>query len=113
MTQSVSEPSRVPGASPPSSGEPGRQGLMKQNMEIDFVNRSPVGRQFTVTVKNFGPVRAARILGTASTFTRARRHLADGRDLISVVISGGGRFTVEGVQGRTVTPATARPCWKA
>jgi AraC-like DNA-binding protein len=38
-------------------------------------------------------------MGGASSFARARPHLADGRDLISVVISGGGRFQVEGVRG--------------
>jgi hypothetical protein len=72
---------------------------MKRNMQLDFVNRSPTGRQFNVVAKRFGPIRVARVLGTPSRFTRARRHLADGRDLVSVVISGGGRFRVEGVRG--------------
>ena len=39
------------------------------------------------------------IEGTPATFTRRREHLADGRDLISISISGGGRFQVEGVRG--------------
>jgi AraC-like DNA-binding protein len=82
----------------PASTE-GREGFMKRNMQLDFVNRSPTGRPFTVVAKRFGPVGVARVLGTPSCFTRARRHLADGRDLISVVISGGGRFRVEGVRG--------------
>jgi len=72
---------------------------MRQNMELDFVNRSPVGKQFSVTTRNFGTVRVGRVLGTPSSFTRTRQHLADGRDLISVVISGGGRFEVEGIRG--------------
>jgi AraC-like DNA-binding protein len=72
---------------------------MRQNMQLDFVNRSPVGRQFSVTTRNFGTVRVGRVLGTPSSFTRARRHFVDGRDLVSVVISGGGRFRVDGVRG--------------
>jgi len=72
---------------------------MRQNMELDFVNRSPTGRQFSVTSKNFGSVRVARVLGTQSSFMRTRQHLADGRDLLSVVISGGGRFQADGVRG--------------
>ncbi|MBM3527597.1 MAG: AraC family transcriptional regulator [Alphaproteobacteria bacterium] len=74
--------------------EPGRQGFMKQNMELDFVNRSQ--RAFSATVRNFGAVRVARVRGGASTFKRASRHRADGRDLVSIVISGGGRFCLEG-----------------
>src|SRR5688572_25203817 len=88
-----------PPCPPPPDSEPAPQGFMRQNMELDFVNRSPVGRQFSVTTRNFGSVRVARVLGTPSSFTRTRRHLADGRDLLSVVISGGGRFQVDGVRG--------------
>lgn len=72
---------------------------MRENMELDFVNRSPVGRQFSITAKDFGAVRVGRVLGTPSSFVRKRAHVADGKDLISVVISGGGRFQVEGVRG--------------
>ncbi len=79
--------------------EPGRQGFMKQNMDLDFVNRTPGSRPFSTVAKNLGSVRFARVLGGASTFTRARRHLADGRDLVSLVVSGGGRFRLEGVRG--------------
>ena len=93
-------PTRGLGNPPPlGSTEGGREGFMKRNMQLDFVNRSPTGRQFTVVPKRFGEVGVARVLGTPSSFTRTRRHLADGRDLISVVISGGGRFRVEGVWG--------------
>lgn len=79
--------------------EPGRHGFMRENMDLDFVNRSPDGRQFSVTAKDFGAVRVGHVLGTPSTFTRGRHHLGDGKDLISLVISGGGRFQVEGVRG--------------
>ncbi|KAB2861639.1 MAG: hypothetical protein F9K43_21105, partial [Bauldia sp.] len=86
-------------ASSPDPAEPGRQGFMKQNMELDFINRSPLGRPFSVVARSFGPVRVGRVLGTPSSFIRARQHLADGRDLLTLVISGGGRFRVEGVRG--------------
>jgi AraC-like DNA-binding protein len=79
--------------------EPGQQDFVRQIMALDFVNRSPDGR-FSAVAKNFGPVTVGRVLGTPSSFIRTRRHLTDGRDLLSVVISGGGRFQVEGVQGR-------------
>jgi AraC-like DNA-binding protein len=95
MTHSTFSPIK---AAPPPATEPGRQGFMRQNMELDFINRSPVGRTFSVTAKNYGPVRVGRVLGTPSSFIRTRQHLADNRDMISVVISGGGRFQVEGVQ---------------
>lgn len=77
----------------------GRQGFMRQNMELNFVNHSPVGGEFSVTAKNFGLVRVARVDGTPSTFTRARRHLADNRDLISLVISNGAEFSFDGGAG--------------
>lgn len=91
-------PDRLVGSGP-APALPGQRGFMRQNMDLDFVNRSPVGRPFQMSVRNFGTVRVARVIGTPSSFTRARRHLADGRDLISVVVSGGGRFEAEGVAG--------------
>jgi AraC-like DNA-binding protein len=72
---------------------------MKLNMELDFVNRSASGRKVSVVAKSLGAVGFGHIDGTASTFVRKREHLADGRDLISINISGGGRFKVEGVCG--------------
>jgi AraC-like DNA-binding protein len=77
----------------------GRQGFMRQNMELDFVNHAPAGREFSVTAKNFGLVRVARVDGGRSTFTRADRHLADNRDLISLVLSNGAQFRLEGTAG--------------
>src|SRR5688500_13659059 len=50
----------------------GGQGFMRQNMELDVVNHSPVGRDFAVKAKNFGLVRVALVDGPPSTFTRAR-----------------------------------------
>jgi AraC-like DNA-binding protein len=70
----------------------GRQGFMRQNMELDVVTHAPAGSDFSVTAKNFGPVRVARVDGPPSTFTRVRRHLGDNRDLISLVISAGAQF---------------------
>ena len=101
MTPAAASRMRASPADLPASAsiETGREGFMKRNMQLDFVNRSPTGRQFNVVAKRFGPIGVARVLGTPSSFTRARRHLADGRDLVSVVISGGGRFRVEGVRG--------------
>src|ERR1044072_2447741 len=72
---------------------------MKLNMELDFVNRSAHGRKFSVIAKSLGTIGFAYIDGTASTFMRRREHLSDGRDLVSINISGGGRFKVEGVRG--------------
>jgi AraC-like DNA-binding protein len=77
----------------------GRQGFMKLNMELDVVNRSTDGRPVSVVAKSFGTVGVGFVDGTPSTFSRRPAHLADGRDLISINISGGGRFRVEGVQG--------------
>ncbi len=74
----------------------GRQGFMRQNMELDFASHAPAGREFSVVAKNFGLVRVARVDGGRSTFTRARRHLADNRDLISLVLSNGAQFRLEG-----------------
>src|SRR6185295_12274819 len=77
----------------------GREGFMKLNMELDFVNRSTSGHKFAVVAKSLGTVGFGHVDGTASTFMRKREHLADGRDLISINISGGGRFKVDGVHG--------------
>jgi AraC-like DNA-binding protein len=102
MTRSEAAPIHVADSNPPPpASEPGRQGFMRQNMELDFLNRSPVGRQFSVTARNLGSVRVGRVLGTPSSFFRTRRHIADNRDMISVVVSGGGRFQVEGVHGES------------
>jgi AraC-like DNA-binding protein len=101
MTQSVPPSIGVASGDPPPAGwaEQGREGFMKLNMQLDVINRSPVGRQFSVLAKSFGAIRVARVLGVPSTVIRARRHFADGRDLISVVITGPGRFQMEGVRG--------------
>ena len=72
---------------------------MARNMRIDVKHHAPGRQRFAVVARTFGPVRAARVHGSRSSFIRSRRHLADGRDLISVVISSRGRFLVEGVQG--------------
>jgi AraC-like DNA-binding protein len=100
MTPSVALPIRVSAGELPSGGVVrGREGFMKLNMQLDFINRSPVCRQCAVVARSFGPVGVGRVLGPPSSFVRAPRHLSDNRDLISLVISGGGRFQVEGVQG--------------
>lgn len=77
----------------------GHEGFMKLNMQLDFVNRSASGRKLAVTARSLGEVGFGHIDGTPSTFMRRREHLTDGRDLISMNISGGGRFKVEGVRG--------------
>jgi AraC-like DNA-binding protein len=101
MTQSVPASIRIASGDPPPAGcaERGPEGFMKLNMQLDVINRSPAGRQFSVIAKSFGPVRVGRVLGVPSSVIRAPRHFADGRDLISVVITGAGRFRMEGVQG--------------
>ena len=65
---------------------------------FDFV-RHAGERPFSVAAREFGPVRVARVNGTASSMTRKQRHFTDGRNMIAVVISGGGDFRVDGVQG--------------
>lgn len=77
----------------------GHEGFMKLNMEIDFVNRSTAGRKCSVVARSLGAVGFGYIEGTPATFARRREHLADGRDLISISIGGGGRWQVEGVHG--------------
>jgi AraC-like DNA-binding protein len=77
----------------------GHEGFMKLNMQLDFMNRSPNGQKLSVVAKSFGSVGAGYVDGTPSSFWRRPAHVADGRDLISINISGGGRFRVEGVHG--------------
>jgi AraC-like DNA-binding protein len=100
VTPASSTPIRV-SSSPLAPGDivRGCEGFMKLNMQLDFVDRSPTKRQCKVVARSFGPVGVGRVLGGASSFIRAQPHLADGRDLISVVISGGGRFQVDSVRG--------------
>jgi AraC-like DNA-binding protein len=75
------------------------QGFMRQNIDLDVVNRSPSGKRFSVVVRNYGTVRVANIDPASASFVRARKHLADGKDILSIVISRGGRFNVEGTEG--------------
>ena len=66
---------------------------MKLNMQLDFVNRSPNGGKLSVVARSFGAGRRRPRRRYAIQFLCAGpRHLADGRDLISIIISGGGRF---------------------
>jgi AraC-like DNA-binding protein len=92
----------------PGSGTPralpvaaARQGFMRQNIDLDVINRSRSGKLFSVTVRNYGAVRVADIDPAAASFIRARKHLADGKDIISIVISRGGGFSIEGAEGQT------------
>ena len=77
----------------------GHEGFMKLNMQLDFANRSPNGRKLSVVARSFGPVGVGRVDGTPSSFYRRPCHLADGRDLLSIIISGGGRFQLDGGSG--------------
>ena len=79
--------------------EAARQGFMRQNMALDVVNHSTSGKQFSIVARNFGSVRVANIDPPPSSFARTQKHLADGKDIVSLVISRGGRFSVEGVEG--------------
>jgi AraC-like DNA-binding protein len=79
----------------------GHEGFMKLNMQLDFANRSSSGRKLSVVARSFGPVGVGRVDGTPSSFYRRPCHLADGRDLISIVISGGGRFQLDGTRGES------------
>jgi AraC-like DNA-binding protein len=102
MSTTVSDPTSIRVSSrplAPGAVVRGHEGFMKLNMQLDFVNRSPNGQKLSVVAKSFGSVGAGWIDGTPSSFYRRPTHLADGRDLISMNISGGGRFRVEGVQG--------------
>jgi AraC-like DNA-binding protein len=77
----------------------GHEGFMKLNMQLDFVKRSSDNRKFSVVARSLGTVGFGYVDGTPSTFMRKQPHFSDGRDLISINISGGGRFRVEGVSG--------------
>ena len=79
--------------------EPGARCFMARNMRIDVRSRGSNRPRFAVEVRDLGSVRVARSHGTRSSFTRARHHLADGRDLVSVIISNRGRFLLEDDQG--------------
>lgn len=94
------EPIRV-SSRPLAPGEivRGHEGFMKLNMQLDFVNCSTSGRKLSVVARSLGQVGFGHVDGTPSTFMRKREHFADGRDLVSINISGGGRFQVEGVRG--------------
>jgi AraC-like DNA-binding protein len=82
-----------------------RDGFMRQNMRLDVAADSSAAKQFAIVVRNFGHVRMADIDPAAARFTRARRHLADGRDIISLVISRGGRFSLDGLgEARCASP---------
>jgi AraC-like DNA-binding protein len=72
---------------------------MRQNIDLDVVNRSTAGKNFSIVVRNFGSVRVADIDPPPASFIRTRRHLADGKDVISMVVSRGGCFRVEGAEG--------------
>lgn len=100
MSATSSTPIRVSsGPLAPGTVVRGCEGFMKLNMQLDFVNTSQVGRKCSVVAKSFGSVGVGRVDGTPSSYLRKPAHLADGRDLISMNISGGGRFRVEGVHG--------------
>lgn len=100
MTATAKAPIRVSSSSlAPGETVRGHEGFMKLNMELDFINRSPNGRKLSVVAKSLGAVGFGHVDGTPSSFMRRAEHLADGRDLISLNISGGGRFRVEGVRG--------------
>ncbi len=85
-----------------ASHQPVEQRSIDQRLGLargfDFV-RHAGDRPFAVAAREFGPVRVARVNGTASSMTRGRRHFVDGRDMLAVVISGGGQFRVDGVEG--------------
>jgi AraC-like DNA-binding protein len=100
VTATLPNPIRVSGT-PLAPGQVvrGHEGFMKLNMELDFVNRSPNGRKCSVVARSLGEVGFGYFEGTPATFARRREHLADGRDLISISISGGGRWRIEGVRG--------------
>ena len=100
MSATSSVPIRVSRAPlAPGAVVRGREGFMKLNMELDFVDRSATGRSFSIAAKSFGSVGVGRIKGAPASFLRRREHLADNRDLLSIVISDDSRFRVEGVGG--------------
>jgi AraC-like DNA-binding protein len=102
MTATASAPTSIRVSShalAPGEVVRGHEGFMKLNMQLDFVNRSASGRKLSVVARSLGSVGFGYVDGTPSSFWRRPAHLADGRDLISINISGGGRFRVEGVRG--------------
>src|SRR5438105_3030880 len=90
---------RAPGAPSVVPEEPEGGCFMARNMQIDVTNRAPNGPRSPVDVRDLGSVRVARSHGARSSFVRARHHFADGRDLISVIVSNRGRFLLEDMQG--------------
>jgi AraC-like DNA-binding protein len=99
----VAVPSLAPASGDPLSAahdEPERIGFMARNMRLDVKPCFPGKQCFSVVTSNFGPVRIARVHGTRASYIRTSRHLADGHDLISVVISVSGQFLLDGVQGQ-------------
>ncbi|MDP1907416.1 MAG: helix-turn-helix transcriptional regulator [Hyphomicrobium sp.] len=102
MSVALSEPMPIrvsSGPLAPGAVVRGHEGFMKLNMQLDFANRSPNGRKLSVVARSFGPVGVGRVDGTPSSFYRRPSHLADGRDLLSIIISGGGRFELDGARG--------------
>jgi AraC-like DNA-binding protein len=86
-------------ALPPGQIVRGQEGFMKLNMELEYVDHSANGRKCPVVARSLGTVGFGYVHGTPGTWRRKREHLADGRDLISISISGGGQWQVEGVRG--------------
>ena len=87
-------PTRDPPAS--ASSEAGREGFMKLNMELDYVNRSPTGRQCEVVGRSFGRVgsaasRDAVELHPRTTTPRRRPRPHFGRHQRRGTVSGGRR----------------------
>jgi AraC-like DNA-binding protein len=69
-------------------------------LQLDFINRSQVGRQTAFASRSLGPtIGVGRLRSTPSSLSRKRTHFADGNDILSIIISSGGRFQVEGVRG--------------
>lgn len=103
MSVALSDPIPIrvsSGPLPPGTVVRGHEGFMKFNMQLDFANHSPTGRKLSVVARSFGPVGVGRVDGTPSSFYRRPQHLADGRDLLSIIISGGGRFELDGTRGQ-------------
>jgi AraC-like DNA-binding protein len=72
-----------------------REELLRRNMDAEFIDRSPTGLRFELDVQNFGAVTAAFIRGTPASFLRTRSHLADGRDIVSMIIHRTGQYRLE------------------
>jgi AraC-like DNA-binding protein len=73
-----------------------REQLFDRHMHMDFIDRSPNGFRFDGEVLDFGPARVGRVRGTRSSYLRSRQNLADGRDVVSILIHTEGRFHIEG-----------------